>query len=48
MGRDIPGVSQMSVLLCSNPTLVESIFLEKKEAAYDRQVAGTSAVLAQW
>lgn len=30
MGRDIPGVSQMSVLLCSNLTLVESIFLGKR------------------
>lgn len=30
MGRDIPGVSQMSVLLCSNPTPVESIFLGKR------------------
>lgn len=26
MGRDIPGVAQMSVLPCGNPTLVESIF----------------------
>lgn len=30
MVRDIPGVSQMSVLLCGNPTLVESIFLGKR------------------
>lgn len=30
MGRDIPGVSQMSAPLCSNPTPVESIFLGKK------------------
>lgn len=30
MRRDIPGVSQMSALLCGNPTLVESIFLGKK------------------
>lgn len=30
MGRDIPGVSQMSALLCCNPTSVESIFLGKR------------------
>lgn len=30
MGRDIPGVSQMSVLLAGNPTPVESIFLGKR------------------
>lgn len=30
MERYIPGVSQMSALLCSNPTLVESIFLGKR------------------
>jgi len=46
MGRDIPGISQMSPLLCGNPTLVESIFQWKK-VAHNRQGTGTPAALAQ-
>lgn len=30
MRRDIPGILQISTVLCGNPTLVESIFLRKR------------------